>query len=567
MSRATLLLRIAATAWIAASAASAWSQQLRPSETRPTVPEPLGEEPAAEPLRLPPVPASRVPPGLQRGEQIHVREFRIVGAKAIGADDLARALAAWVGRDLGAAELAEARDAVTRLYADRGYVGSTAAIPAQPVEDGVVELRVQEARLGAVSIEGAERLRPAYVRRRLEWAGRGTFNAFALQRELQVLQQDPLVERVFAELRPSPTLARIDLDVRIEEAPPAFVELDAANDQSAAIGGSAGSATLERRGLTGWGDALVASVEGGRGLGDYEGTWSLPVHPSGTTFEVRAQHTRSRVVEKPFDDLDIESEFSGYGFGLSQPLWRDGSQQLWLGLIAERRRSETSLLGEPFGFTPGHEDGVARLDVARFYQDWTWRTRDQVVALRSTFSAGTDLDRGSNLPENVPGVDYPDEHFVVWLAQAQWIRRVAQPLSGSQLVGRFDLQLTGDKLTSLEQFSLGGARTVRGYPESLFVRDQGFVGSLELRVPLWRTVRGEDRLQLAPFVDYGQSWNVGTTYGAQGIGSVGVGLRWLPFDGTLLSAYWGARLRDVPEPDNDLQKAGISLEATITRRF
>lgn len=550
-----------------ALASGARAQHLRPSDTRPE-PPPLPSAPTeAAPLRLPPIPPTRAREGAASGERILVRAFRIEGATAIPTDDLAEVLAPYVGRELGAEDLVDVRDAVTRLYQSRGYVGSTATIPAQSVSDGTVDVRVQEGRLGTVSVEGTDRLRPGFVRSRLEWAGRAPVNVNALERELQVLQQDPQIARLHAELRPGARAGEVDLDVRIEEAPPTWVELRGANDQSAAIGGSAGSLSLERRGLTGGGDVLVATVEAGRGLGDYEGTYSIPVHPSDTTLDLRVQHTRSHVVEQPFDDLDIESEYSGYGAGLRQPLWRDANRQLWLGVFLERRRSETSLLGEPFGFGPGHEDGVTRLDVARFFADWTWRTQEQVFALRGTISTGTDLDGGSNFPEDIPGVDYPDEHFVVGLAQAQWIRQVPLPISGSQLVGRFDLQLTGDKLVSLEQFALGGSRTVRGYPESEFVRDQGFVGSLELRVPILRTIRGEDLLQIAPFVDYGQSWNVGTTYGPQGIGSVGVGLRWRPFEGMLLAGYWGARLRDVPEPDNDLQRAGISLEARITRAF
>ncbi len=545
----------------------AHAQRLRPSQTRPELPALPSAEAASSELRLPPIPATRASAGTAAGERIFVRAFRIVGAEVIPASDFVPVVEPWVERELDAEDFVDVRDAVTSLYLARGYVASSASIPSQDVADGTVEIVIQEWRLGSVSVEGTDRLRPGYVRSRLEWAGRGVVNRNALERELQVLQQDPQIARVFAELRPGSRPNVVDLDVRIEEGAASTIELAGANDQSAAVGGAAGSLSFERRGLTGGGDVLVATTEAGDGLGDYEFNYALPVHPSDTTLDLRVQHTRSHVVEHPFDELDIESEYTGYGIGLRQPLFRDANHQLWVGLVGERRRSTTTLLGERFGFAPGHEDGVIRLNVLRFFQDWTWRAQDQVFALRSTFSTGVDLDDGSDYPENIPGVDYPDERFLVWHAQAQWVRQIPLPVAGSQIVGRVDVQLTGDKLVSLEQFSLGGSTTVRGYPESEFVRDQGFVGSLELRVPILRTVRGEDLLQVATFVDYGQSWNSGTTFGPQGIGSVGVGVRLRPFSGILLTGYWGARLRDVPEPDNYLQKAGVSLSATITRSF
>jgi len=57
------------------------------------------------------------------------------------------------------------------------------------------------------------------------------------------------------------------------------------------------------------------------------------------------------------------------------------------------------------------------------------------------------------------------------------------------------------------------------------VRDDGFVASLEVRVPIWTAGEGLS-VQLAPFFDYGRSWNVDRGQSPpREICSVGIGLR------------------------------------------
>ncbi len=515
---------------------------------------------------LPPIPPTRAQ-GAAAGGRIFVRSFRLSGTGGLSQERLGAVVAPYLNQELDAGQLAELRDSLNRAFAVQGYVASTAEIPPQDVADGEIEIRVNAGRLGRISVEGAERLDPDWIRGRLAWAARTPLDRNALAHELEALRAAPQIARIAAELKPGDGPGVVDLDVRIEEAPATWLEAHGANDVSPALGGAAGGLNVGRYGLLGRGDLLTASFDAGRGLADYTASYSIPVHPSGTELEAHFQRTDSHIVEQPFADLDVDSHYRGYGFELRQPFYRDLNQQLWAGLRAERRSSKTFLLDEPFGFAPGHANGSTRLNVLRAFGDWTFRARDRVVALRSTVSLGRDLNHDSAGGSELADL-FPDERFVAWLGQAQWVERLPLPVPGSQLVGRVDLQATGNTLSSLEQLSLGGLRTVRGYPENSILRDSGVIASLELRVPIWRSALGEDRLQLAPFFDYGQAWNSnGVRFGPRAIDSAGVGLRFQPLSGMLFAVYWGGRLRDVPETSNDLQRAGFSLEARFNRSF
>ena len=163
----------------------------------------------------------------------------------------------------------------------------------------------------------------------------------------------------------------------------------------------------------------------------------------------------------------------------------------------------------------------------------------------------------------VNGGDLPDSQFLSWLGQFQWARRF-DPW-GVEAVFRTDVQLTSSPLPSLEQFSMGGHATVRGYRENQLVRDQGAVASLEFRIPLWRDSVGIPILQLAPFADVGRSWNRRRSeLSPRTLYSAGVGLRFRISEYVDGNVYWGEQLRDIPSPqDHDLQDDGIQFRLVV----
>ena len=136
---------------------------------------------------------------------------------------------------------------------------------------------------------------------------------------------------------------------------------------------------------------------------------------------------------------------------------------------------------------------------------------------------------------------------------------------GVQLVFRTDAQLAQDPLLSLEQFSVGGHATVRGYRENELVRDNGVVSSLELRVPLWTDVAGRPGVQLCPFFDWGNSWNTDRPEAEpQTLMSAGVGLRFALTNHLEGQIYWGEELRKVADPpDRDLQDTGVHFQLAL----
>jgi hemolysin activation/secretion protein len=367
------------------------------------------------------------------------------------------------------------------------------------------------------------------------------------------MQRDPRIRRLEAQLVPGPRRGEADLDLRVFEERPYRAELEYSNHESPAVGSQRVRLKLSHLNLTGNADSLQASYAATSGLGEVEVTYELPINRRDTRLGIRYMATRTQAVEDPFDDLDIESRTATYALDFRHPLLRDMTKELSLFGSAEYRRSRSYLLGSGFPFSKGTEDdGLSKISVLRFGQSFIYRDRQQVVAARSTLSWGLDA-----LGATRSGSD-PDGQFLAWLGQFQWARRF-RPLSASMLL-RTDVQLAFDPLLPLEQFAIGGHASVRGYRENLLVRDSGLVVSLEFRIPVWRRASGASLLELAPFYDFGKSWNHSrSTPSLQSISGVGVGLIAPINRRTRAEIYWAADLRNTPDAseEHDPQDSGI----------
>jgi hemolysin activation/secretion protein len=296
------------------------------------------------------------------------------------------------------------------------------------------------------------------------------------------------------------------------------------------------------------------------GLEDYSAGYEIPVNVHDTTVGIDYSFSRSDVVEAPFDPLDIKSTSQTAGLRVRHPWLRDQNTKLELFGNFEWRQSKTYLLGEPFSFVEGPEDGLARLTVLRLGLDYVERDLQQVIAARSMFSVGLPL-----LGATEHGGTTPDGRFFAWLGQFQWLRRIDR-LWGSQALFRTDVQLAASPLLSLEQFAVGGHSTVRGYRENQLVRDNGLVSSLELRIPVISSASGRSSVQLAPFFDIGRSWNSDREeVGTETLYSAGVGLRLQLTEHFEGQFYWGHAFKDFETPeDHDLQDSGIHFQTSIS---
>lgn len=521
----------------------------RPGDERPPLPPPA--PPRGPGLVLPPPPP---PSGAGGGGAIFVRDYLVEGSSLLSPDEIAALTAPYRDRVVTGEELVALRDRITLLYIDRGHVNSGAVIDPQEIRDGVVRIRIVEGALERVDVEGLHWLRDSYVRDRLTLAADVPLDVNAIEERMRILREDPRIAQLHAELLPGSAPGLAVLHVKAEEARPWHVNLWGGTLQSPTVGTWTVGTTLSDADVTGFGDEIEGGYSWTPGVNEGGGSYVFPVNAYGGGIELYGQYGDSRVTESPFDALDIESRSWTGGVGFVQPVYERPGLRLAVGLRGEMRESQTYLLGEPFSFSPGVENGKARLSILRVTQEALWRSSLQVVSARSMLSFGLPILGATPTRDGLPGGEY-----FAWLVQTQYARRL--PWAGLELVARLDGQVPSDPLLSIEQFSVGGWSSVRGYRINQIVRDGALVGSVELRIPLLTRPDASPLLQLAPFFDNAYAWNASLPeLGPPWIGSLGVALRVFVLPGVVVDLSWGGRLEHVVyPPQRTIEDYGFSV--------
>ena len=516
------------------------------------VPLPLPEELLPLPSTPPDLPES----GLDIPGTIVVDRFEVLGSTVFSEAQLAAATAQFVGKPITFAELFEARSAITNLYIDAGYISSGAFLPSEQfVDDGVVEIRVVEGSLEDINIEGLKKLNPSYIRSRIGIAARPPLNVEDLVESLQLLQINPLIENISAELASGTGVGGSILNLTVKEAPVIGTRLTLDNSRSTTVGSFRRRATFSHANVLGLGDGFNLSYSNTDGSDTWEANYTIPINPRNGTFSASFSTTDSRVVTDDFEILGIRSESDQLSFSVRQPIIETPTQLLALGLTLDHDRSSSTFQlpgAERLPFpTLGAEDGRTRVSALRFSQEWTQRSAAEVLALRSQFSFGVPWFDATN---NNGGL--PDSEFFSWQGQAQWVKTINRD---QLLIARLNGQWADDSLLSLEQFRLGGQGSVRGYRQDQSTADNGLFASVEMRFPLLTIPDWDTTAQIAPFIDYGLGWNNGDQADPDpnDFLSVGTGLLWQVGDRITARVDFGIPLID-PGPEGDsLQESGI----------
>ena len=483
-------------------------------------------------------------------------EIRVTGNTVFKAGELEQLTAPYLGRDVTAEDLSALRQALTLKYVNAGYINSGALLPDQKVAEGVIEYRMVEGTLSDITVTGTEHLDSSYVRERLALGGVAPLNVNALQDRLQILLQGPFIERINAELAPGDRPGEARLNARVQEGPRSHWSTTVDNDISPSLGQARVALRGQLLSPSGRGDILGWDLGYAQGYAKASVNYGIPINSSDTTLDFFADISRASVVEKPLNALDIQSSSRTVGLRVNHPVFRDARAQFNLTAGFDLRQSHSQLLGTGFAFSPGVQpDGESKVSVFRFVQDYVGRDSTQVTALRSTISVGVGAFGATNLGNGVP-----NGKFVGWLGQFQHARRLGK--TDTQLVFRVDAQLTNKPLLPLEQFAVGGMRTVRGFRTNQLVRDYGYATSVELRVPVIRGQDGGALLQVAPFIDMGGAWYKGrATDAPTTLSSAGVGLRYDPSPGLHAELYRARTFagRNVVNPSQSLQDRGWHL--------
>jgi hemolysin activation/secretion protein len=531
----------------------------------------------AQELALPPLaPSTQEAAMLSSAERVRVDRLLFEGNTAFTSAELLSAkigdsgktVSDLLGKNVSLDDLEAIRVALTLKYTDAGYINSGAVVPDQPIPaDGALRVQIVEGRLSDINIEGKKRLRDGYLIDRIHRGAGVPLNVFKLRDQLEILRQDPKLKRINAELRPGNLPGEALLDVAVEQHQPFKLALLFSNRRPPSVGAERFELFGGYEDVLGIGDAIRFryGINKGElddwefaGADDFSIGYSIPVSPSDTTISFDFDRSDSTIVEPPFDLLDLDTTSDRYALSVRQPMYRTSATEFALFGALTVQHTINRIAGLRQDVSPGSIEGESNVTAIRFGQEFLTRSSEQAVSLRSTFSLGIDA-----FESNVSAGEIADSQFVVWLGQAQYVRRLSD--RGDQFVARVAMQLSPDSLLGPEQFAIGGMDTVRGYRENQVVRDNGIVGTMELRIPIiTKKIERTPILEFAPFIDAGYAFNRDQQPAGEYLISVGAGMLFNPNEHFNATLYYGRRLNDVSDDGGNLQDNGIHFSITVS---
>jgi len=430
-------------------------------------------------------------------QRFDVLEFQVEGNASLDAETIERTVYPFLGPDRSIEDVEAARLALEKAYRDRGYAATAVDVPPQRVVDGVVVLKVVEARISRLRVVGARYFSQGRILETVPALAEGTVLNLPQVQEQIVEVNSSVDKRVTPLLRPGRDPGTTEVDLQVEDRLPLHGNVELHNNHAPdttaprLVAGLRYGNLFQREHAIGV--QAITSPEDTSEVRVLAGSYSLPL--AGGTLLFSALHSDSTTFVG--SGIGVFGKGSIYGVRWFRPLLGDApatelSHMVSLGVDYKDFNDNTRLGDGTSLVTPIH---YAPLSL--YYS-----------GLRTDAKGTTEF--GIGLTFALRGVASDQQQFSDKRFQALSnfsilkfnlgrTQKLPQDLS---LYARVDGQLTDKPLVSNEQYVAGGADSVRGYLEATQTGDSALHGTFELRSPDYSKLASAlETMQLRLFMD------------------------------------------------------------------
>jgi hemolysin activation/secretion protein len=414
--------------------------------------------------------------------------------------DLAAAVAPFVGTRVDTARLQALIGAVNALYDARGLVTGAAIVPRQDLAGGVLQVRLVEGRLGAVSVAGAAYTSEKHLAGRLPLRPGEVLDLPALDRDILWFNRTSDI-RIQGALRPGGKPGFTDLDLAVVEPPRNALTLFVDNQGNETTNEDQVGLVARRAKLFFDGDKAMVFATASRGSAQGSLSYDLPINRRGDRLAFSLARSDIEIVEGPFEPLGITGVSDTATLTWHRTAIADANWLVGFDATAAAATSTTDQAGRTFSDDQALK-AAAGLSVTHI-------GLRNVVTLAQTLTA---VESDGNVGRL--------RRFVIYNGAFSGQHELGR---GLRLEGQAAWQVVDeDHLPPLLLLQIGGPTTVRGFATGQMGVSSGAYASLELH----RTTElaGAGAFDAFGFVDHGVALR-GLQDG-QAITSAGVGASW-----------------------------------------
>ena len=535
-----------AVAWILALQAGPVLAQPLPDagQLRQELERRVPDRPALPPAAAPAPAAPQAPEAEPSAVTVTLQRIVLEGNTLLGSDLLQEAVARYVGRPIGFAEIQRAASDVAARYRQDGWIVRT-SLPPQDLQDGTLRILIVEGRFGRAVIEAppvdegprvpvsrvlamvAAQLRPGQPLRFAD-----------IDRTLLLLDELPGV-KVQGRLAEGSAEGLTDLLLQVSAEPWGSGSLGLDNQGSRATGSKRLLGSLSLASPLGLADRLTVGLMASDGNRFAQVAQQMPLGWRGTSAGWNASTLEYRLTDPAVVALGSRGASTSFGADLTHPLSR-GLQQSWsIGAAAERKDFRNEAAGE---ITSDYFVTSARLSLDGYRADDLGG--GGLTGLNLALTVGrVVLDGSPNEAADAQGAQTAGAFRKVRLS----LTRQQRLTSRLALNAAWSQQFTDRNLDSSEKFSVGGPGAVRAYAGGEATGRVGRLFNLELSAAV------RDGLRVSGFLDHGVasgdlprgSW-VPVGLPRRELHGIGWAVAWAPVPASSAKLTWSRRIAGGP---------------------
>jgi hemolysin activation/secretion protein len=409
-------------------------------------------------------------------QHFDILEFVVDGNTVLPAQDIEEAVYGFMGEARETGDVDKARDALERLYRERGFQTVQVAIPKQGVENGIIHLQVVENPVGRLRVVDSKYHSLAAIKETAPSLAEGKVpNLNDVQNDIVALNQQADL-KVTPRLKAGQRPGTVDVDLQVEDQFPLHASVEINNQYNQQTSPLRLVSTVSYGNLWQLGHSISLTYqtapENTHDAQVFSGTYLVPLPKAGVSFLLYGVKSDSDVAALAGTDVIGKGNIFGLRSIINLPGSEDFYQSVTVGFDRKNLAQNVVTNGAPS-------------QAPVLYYPFS-------VAYAPTWHAGDTITQGSaSINLAVPGIGNGSTQFDAqrfdalrqyFYAKAEFSRTM--PLPGNMVFfSKISGQVTDGALLSSEQFSAGGANSVRGYLEAERLGDNGLEANLELRSP------------------------------------------------------------------------------------
>ena len=435
----------------------------------------------------------------QEANSFSIFEYRVEGSTLLPAATVEKAVYSFLGESRSYADVESARTALEKAYHDAGYLTVLVTVPEQKVADATVRLAVVEAPVSRLRVTDSRYFSLGEIKSTVTELQEGQVPNFGQLQEQMSEVNRSADRRVTPVLRPGRESGTVEADLKVEDQYPLHGSVEANNRASDGTSPTRTSASLHWDNLWGrmhsLGLTLQSAPERPSDSQVLSLNYSAPMG-GGDTLSAYAVHSDSDVAVVGGIDTIGNGDIVGLRYMLVLPGGANFYQSANLGADYKDFKQSVTQIGSGGFNTPIH------YLPATVGWDGGWNAPGHEARLGLSFNfqwpglVGNEQEFADKRFKGHPGYAYLRGNF----------SRKDALASDWTVEARGSWQYATQALISNEQYSIGGADSVRGYYESAATGENGVTLTLELATP--SLIRDKDAairdLRLIGFVDSGQ---------------------------------------------------------------